>query len=318
MNDLWTEILQDASLGGVVFPLRARRFSGGRDGARLQFPHQPGQGVDDTGRQPRSLELSIELFADVNPDHYPGLYRELLAVFEDDVQLAEVEYVDPILPPMSVKVWGYEVSEEAGARNGATITVSIEEVTQDVDGAALTPRRSARVAASETSLELDDALAQLGLSDEDVKTSFAAAGAPLGGEEAAAIAPGEVFSTLTTTFSEALSTGVRTVDELAALSDTMRRRVTGVTSLSALRTTAGWRAYSAALTLVDALGELAEASAARAVPIVEMVLTSETSAAELAARLYGDRGRAAEIVTRNPTRRPHAYPAGAVVRVAQR
>lgn len=318
MSDLWQTILQEASLGGVEFPLARRRWTGGRDGARLEFPHQPGQGVDDTGRKPRVLELVIELFADVDETHYPGKFRDLVSLFESDTLLGEVEYVDPILAPMPVKVWGFDVEEEATSRNGAVITVQLEEVSQDVRAAALTPRRSSRVVASETALDLDENLAELGVTDDDVSESFEKAGAPLAGDVEKGWPAGQKFAALTTAFLEGLDSGLRTVDEVAASADIVRRRVASVTALAPLRTSSGWSAYASALQLVDALAELAELASSRAVAIVEVALNAETSAVELATKLYGDRTRAEEIIRRNPTRRPNAYPAGTVIRVAER
>lgn len=318
MSDLWETILQEASLGGVEFPLARRRWTGGRDGARLAFPHQPGQAVDDTGRKARTLELVIELFADVDESHYPGKFRELVALFEGDTLLAEVEYVDPILAPMPVKVWSFDVDEDASARNGAVITVQVEEVSEEVRSTALEPRRSSRVVVSETAQQLDQELAELGVSDEDVELAFEKAGAPLAGDAEKAWPAGQKFGSLAGAFVGGLDDGLKTVDEVAARADIARRRVAAVTTMAELRTTAGWAAYSSALQLVDALVELGEVAARKAVAVVELTLLEETSATELATRLYGDRARAEEIVRRNPTRRPNAYPAGTVLRVAER
>lgn len=318
MGDVWDDIMQEASLGGVTFPLKSRRVSGGRDGARLSFPHAAGQAVDDTGRQPRSIELTIELYADVDPSHYPGIYRDLIALFEDDARMAEVEYVDPILAPMQAKVWGFSIDEESVTRNGATVTVELEEVTQDVDGAALSPRRATASVASESALELDAALLDAGVTDEEVFDAFGAVGAPVSDAERAEVPPGEVFVSTTRSFMERLRDGAQAADDLAATTDAARRRVSGLTTLPTLRTISGWRAYSSALQLVDALGQLADAAIARAVPVVELAVNADTSAVELSTRLYGTRDRAEEIVRRNPTLRPHAYRAGTVLRVAAR
>lgn len=318
MSDLWERILQPASLGGVEFPLARRRWTGGRDGARLEFPHQPGQAADDTGRKPRALELVIELFADVDESHYPGRFRELVSLFESDTLLGEVEYVDPILAPMDVKVWDFSVEEDATTRNGAVVTVNIEEVSQDVQSSALSPRRSARSTATETSLALDEELASLGVSDEEIALAFEKSGAPLAGSDEKNWPAGQKITSLTTAFVEGLDAGLQTVDEVAARADTVRRRVASLTALAELRTVQGWGAYSAALQLVDALADMSETAARKAVAVIELTLSSQTSATELAAKLYGDRTRAEEIVRRNPTRRPNAYPAGTVLRVAER
>src|SRR5687768_5117399 len=122
MADLWEQILADAKLGDVTFPLHSRAMSGGRDGARIKPPYQAGQGAEDTGRQPYVFKLRIELFADINPDHYPTLFEELLDVFTNDDEQSEVEYVDPLLGTFRVKVWEWDVDENATARDGAVIT----------------------------------------------------------------------------------------------------------------------------------------------------------------------------------------------------
>jgi prophage DNA circulation protein len=317
MSEAWDDILQEASIGGVEFPLARRRWSGGRDGAHLVFPHAPGQAVDDTGRKARTLELEIELFADIDESYYPGKFRELVSLFENDTQQGEHEYVDPILAPMNVKVWDFDVDEDADRRNGGVIRVSLEEVTQEVRSTVLSPRRSPRVVASETAAELDDAVAESGVTDAEVDSAFEKAGAPKSGEEKAWPA-GQTFGSLTTAFVDGLNTGLRSVDEVAARADIARRRVASVTSLAPFRTVGGWRGYAASLQLVDALADLAETAARKAVAIIEVRLTADTSAAELALRLYQDRTRAGEIIQRNPTRNPNRYPSGSVLKVLER
>ena len=317
MSEAWEEILQEASLGGVEFPLARRRWSGGRDGAHLTFPHAPGQAVDDTGRKARTLELEIELFADVDESHYPGKFRELISLFENDTQRGEHEYVDPILAPMDVKVWDFDIEEESERRNGAVLKVRLEEVTQDVEATTLSPRRSSRVVASETAAELDDALAESGVTDADVDTAFEKAGAPKSGDEKA-WPTGQTFTSLTSAFVGGLNAGLRSVDEVAARADVARRRVASVASLAPLRTVDGWRGYAASLQLVDSLSDLAETAARKAVAVIDHRLAADTSATEIALRLYKDRTRADEIVRRNPTRNPNRYLAGTVLKVLER
>jgi hypothetical protein len=149
MADLWEEIMQDGSLGGIVLPIARRGFVLGRAGARVRLPYQPGQAVEDTGREPFTFKLQVELFADIDPDHYPGRYEELLELLTDEDRKGEVEYVDPMLGPFDVKVWQVDGDEVSESRNGVTLNLVLEEVSLTARGFTVEQRPSPEAEAAE-------------------------------------------------------------------------------------------------------------------------------------------------------------------------
>ena len=70
--------------------------------------------------------------------------------------------------------------------------------------------------------------------------------------------------------------------------------------------------------LLDAVAAIAEEVIQRQVRIVDHVTTGRTSVFEIAAKLYGDRKRAEEILQNNPQLRPLFIPPGTVFRVLVR
>src|SRR5262245_16894655 len=149
--DVWQELLAPATLGGVEFPVRARAFSGGRDFARITPAHFDGQLVDDRGRKAIIFRLRVELWADVNETHYPGIYDQLLEVFARPDR--EIEYQDPVLGPFPVKIAQFEVEEDAEQRNGASISITLEEITAEGATAFILPERSPARASTEARSE---------------------------------------------------------------------------------------------------------------------------------------------------------------------
>jgi prophage DNA circulation protein len=317
MADLWEEIMQDGSLGGIVLPIARRGFVLGRAGARVRLPYQPGQAVEDTGREPFTFKLQVELFADIDPDHYPGRYEELLELLTDEDRKGEVEYVDPMLGPFDVKVWQVDGDEVSESRNGVTLNLVLEEVSLTARGFTVEQRPSPEAEAAEAGEEMDAQLEELGVEQEQIDAAFNDAGAPRTGDEKEWDA-GTTGSSMAAAFSEGLAEGLQTADEIASRVDTVRRRVSAITSLVEVRVAQAWGAYAAALQLADALSRVGDEALARAVPMVEMRITAPTSHYDLALQLYGDPARAAEIVRRNSFRNPLFIAPGTVVRVAVR
>ncbi len=318
MSEVWDEIMTDASLGDVTFPLRRRAVSGGRDFARISPPHQPGQRVADTGRKALVFKLEVPLFNGVEgrDDLYPTVYEELLDVATSDDAKGEVEYIDPILGAFAVKVTEWSDDHDPDRRDGCTMAFTLEEITEDAFG-FIVPARSPGREVIEAAAALDEALADVGVSDEAVAEAFKSSGYPKQGDEKTWPA-GRTFESLATDFRDGLETGLVYADRVATEVDRTRARVRGVLELGALRTTAGWPAMAEALRLVDAAGALAERAVARAVPVIDYRVLGVMSVYDVAVELYGDPSRADEILARNRIATPLAIRAGSVLRVAVR
>lgn len=317
MAEAWDEILGEATLDGVAFPLESRSISGGRDAAALVFPYQPGQDFEDTGRRAHVFKLRIPLYADVDESHYPELYERLLGICVDEDTKAEVEYQDPVLGPFRVKVLAFDIDETAMERNGATLQLTLGEQSLSVRTFTLEQRRSPAAEAEAAGEDLDDALEEQGVSDDEVSSAIDASGHPLSGDEKSATS-GTRGASLARDFVEALSEGAQLADEIAARVDQVRARVDSILALPALRTPAGWAGYAAGLRLVDACSQLATDALSRAVPIVEHTVRGRVDVYTLAVQFYGDVSRAEELLAKNPQRNPLFIQPGTVLRVAAR
>ncbi|MEQ8886215.1 MAG: DNA circularization N-terminal domain-containing protein, partial [Sandaracinaceae bacterium] len=195
MADLWPDILHEASLGGITFPVARRRLRGGRAFASRQYPYRDGQTVEDTGREPYAFSLDVPLFASVDPSHYPDTADALRLLLEDGEDLGEVEYVDPFLGPLRVKLAGYDEDMDAQRRDGVTVRLDLEEI-DPVEGGLfrVLANPDAESEARSAAADADDALSGAGLSEEDVSAILDAAGVPreAGAADAAASEGGAV------------------------------------------------------------------------------------------------------------------------------
>lgn len=317
MNDYWS-VMPEAILGGVIVPLRRRSFAGGRHAVPELFPHQPGQGMGDVGRRPLELELEVGLFRDVDEEHYPNRLHDLLVILNGDDQSEPIEYLDPFVDPMHVKVVSWTVAEEAEARNGAVVTIRMEEVTLRAEASSLSviPRQSPRSMTFRASEVLDAELDLAGITDADIEDAWADAGYPKTADEKASWPAGAAFASASTDFFAELDRGVRAADEVGGLVTGVLARVTSITRLPTVRAPAAFSAYEASLRLLDATASAAEEAIAAVVPVVSWTVPDTMSAIDVSFALYGVRDRDEEILRRNPTRRPWGYERGTTLRVA--
>jgi prophage DNA circulation protein len=309
------ETLNDASLGGIVFPVGARNISGGRAFARRRYPFRDGQSTEGTGREPYKFSLTVPLFVDVDPSHYPDVYEALRAQLDEPDLSSRIEYVDPELGPLFVQVVDWTWKQTAEQRDGGRFEIELEEVSFD-DFVFSTRVQDDRGAADLAAEIVDTTLEDVGVSDADVISALAAVGAPLGDGEA--FDPGAATAGLLGNFTSALDDGVLAADELATRLDTLRLRLEAIGSLPELGTVAGWPAVQALSQLTAAVTQVADAALAASVPVVYYDVTESMSAWEIAVALYGDGERGEEVLRRNPSRESLCYRPGAQLRVLVR
>lgn len=316
----WEEIAAEGQIGDLVVPISRRQMSGGRSAARIKLPYQPGQDFEDTGREPFAFKVEIPLYADVDESHYPQLYTDLVALLTDERVKGEVEYIDPILGPFEVKVIDLSEEHVSDVRHGATITIGLEERSLDVRTFTVTRLTSASADATDAAADLDDALEEQGVSDDAVSAALTDAGLPLTDEERTSASTRNVGATegIARDFVDEMREGALLADEIVSRVDVVRARVSALMALGQLRSADGIAGYLAGLRLIDAVSRLAEETLARAVPIVEIAVTGATDIYTLAAKLYGDIGRADDILARNPGASPLSLRVGTTLRVAER
>lgn len=307
---LWEETLHEASLGGVPFPVSDRRISGGRAYAPRKYPHRDGQDTEDTGREPYVFELVIPLFADVDPSHYPDTYASLRGIVDNEDLQGELEYVDPELGPLPIKVRQWTWSETARERDGGIFSITLEERSHEPFlFAILQAPPEARATAVDLGRELD-ALGTVG--EDDIRAAWAAEGADFGDYE---IEPkdGELWTGLTTDFFDALEEDALAADELTERVDRFRFRGGIVLGMDELQDPEAWTGAQLLMRLLDSVSQAAESYAAQQPAATLWRVPQEMSAWEISLRNFATDERAEEIMRLNPIANPLFYPAGMVV-----
>lgn len=310
----WDETLGPYKLGGVEFEASSRKRKGGRQIVARKYPNRDGQDAEDTGREPYTFELTIPLFHGVNPDHWPGIFDNLIAVCEDPP--SDLEYQDPEFGTLVVSVETWDDGLDAGARDGTVLSIVLTERMLDagpIFRVASTPTISDP---TELAASLDDAMADAGIDETAVSDGFAVAGASLDeGEKGAA---GTLWQSQVTETLARIDDGATTADAIVAQVERVRARLDVLTGLASVQTPEGQPVYEGAMLLAAALEATARELAADAPALVEHTLRVETSIFEVAAALYGDPARVTDLLARNAMSDPLFIPAGTTLVVADR
>lgn len=321
MADAFAELLHEAALDGITFPVSSREVKGGRSFGRHRFPFRDGQITEPTGREPYTFELTCPLYATTDvanyPDLWPGRWEELRHLLEDPEKGGEFEYTDPVYGPIPVIVSDWQESSDAERRNGITLHLTIEE--RQLDERIERPEilvfadRDARGQAESLATEVDSGLANANISDDDLASAFADAGVPLTDNDP--ITEGRTFFSLVDEFGDALDEGAIAQDEIAARLDALRSRIDAVMSFDPMISAANWSTVIAAQQLIASCTDMAERASAKAPPVEDYYVADEKSVYDISAELYGTPARANDILTRNRIPNPLFIPAGTVLRV---
>jgi prophage DNA circulation protein len=310
---LWEELLQPGSLDDVGLPVGRRRITGGRVVARKELPYVGGQEVEPMGRMARKLEVTVELFADVDEALYPERYEQLVALLEDDEEPVHT-WTDPVWGAMQVIVTSWDVDENAEARDGASISMTLEEVgfAEQADAVVSLLTTSDRSRAETDAAELDGSIAEAGITDADLEGAWNAAGfARADGESLS-------FADQVTSLIADVDDAVQDAEAVAAIVDRTRARIQGVVGLAQARTTAAWPVLERGARLIDTVARIGDEAIAQQGRIVLHTTTGPTSVYELANKLYGDMDRVDEILRRNSLPNPLFIRPGSVLRVLER
>lgn len=296
--------LREASIDGVEFPVSARRILGGHDVGRSRPVGYAGQRTEPLGALPITVSIDVPLYASVDPSHYPGVYLALVEVLRDNERGGAVRYVDPVLGPMSAQVVSWSIDEEAKLRDGATISITLEERTDD--GIDLSTRsqiveRSSAATAASLAIELDVGLADLGVLDTDVSAAFARAGYPLSGSELSAD-DGALLAGVVDGYIETLSEAEATIDVVRGVVDEARARVESLLSIPSVMAAEAWGTRRSLVLLYDTIAETGREVIGRfGIEVERTVDGSERTAHEIAEESLGDSSRWGEIVAANST-----------------
>jgi len=313
----WEEDLLPGSLDGIEFETLERRVRGGNDFAGARYQGVPGQDTEPTGIQPRVFELTVELFADIDPGHYPGKYLAAHDLVMDADKNGEVEYVDPVFGPIPVMIAEWGIAEHAERRDGAVFSFVLEErdpnPVQFVSPTFVSPKGLAQDHAA----ALDAELAAIGVTEQEVTDSFDDAGFPLGADEGASFP--ELFITLTDNFFATIEDAAILAADLAWEVDRYRARVDRIIEFDPVKEASGWEAFYSAMNLVATVTKVADIVGgdedSNEPEVVTYVVPETMSAEDISIQLYGTPDRAGSIIARNPVANPLFYPEGAVLTV---
>lgn len=315
---LWEEYLNAASLGGVELPIVRRRISGGWDGAKKELPHVNGAEFEPTGLRADGISIEVPLFEGMFSEEgsplYPDRYEELISVLKDDTRKGRLEWVDPVWGLMDVQVYSWEIDETSEERDGARVSIRMGQVgfsTDEPDLQLSVLAQSDRGSAATNAEELDDALADAGITEADIALAWEDAGVGLQDGESASFA--ETFDT----YVERIDAGEIRANEAEAIVAQPQARIRAVMSLEAARTSSAWRVQDRSMRLLAAVVEMAERELGTEERLVTWTVPALTTVYEIAARRYGDLGRVSEILQRNGIMRPLYIPAGTVLVLAE-
>lgn len=307
--EAWDEILQDASLDGLVFPVADRSVNGGRDFARRKYAFHDGQFTEDTGRQARVYTYTVPLFADIDESHYPDLYELLMGKLDEG---GVMELIDPEDGPVMVRPAPHSWTTSPNQRNGGILALTFEEEgNQSIQWIA---RPSAIGGASDmlqSAARLDDAVAAAGLTFDDLAKAWAKVGAAL---DAAEEGIGSIAEAV-----EAAMPDTTAIEQAASQVDRMNRRIEETIKLvrNAPASVASPIRQSGEV-LLAAFRAHAARQAEAALRVVEYVVPARATSHQISRSLYGTPERAAEI--RKLNRRGNAlyFEQGDVILVPER
>ncbi|MGS4689483.1 DNA circularization N-terminal domain-containing protein [Citrobacter farmeri] len=103
----WEDSLQDASFRGVRFDVVNTRDSASRDIATYEYPYVDGGDVDDLGRKPRNLRMTVLFWG----DDYEVRLQAFLAALDTR---GSAELIHPVFGSMTgMQCIEYQASHEA-------------------------------------------------------------------------------------------------------------------------------------------------------------------------------------------------------------
>lgn len=311
----WDDTLGPYKLDGIVFEAASRRRRGGRKVIARKYPYRDGQDAEDTGREPYTYELVVPLFNGVNPEHWPNLADQLIAVLENPP--TDLEYQDPEHGAITVSVVDWDDALDPERRDGVVLSITLVERQLDLANLGRVLSSSPTLTDPATlAASLDDAMADAGIEENTVTAGFAVAGAELDEDERGAT--GSLWEAQVAETLARIDDGAATADAIVAQVERVRARLDVLTSLEVAQTAEGHPVYEAAMLLAASLEATARELSADAPALVEHRTLVETSIFEVASSLYGDPGRVADLLARNAMADPLFIPAGTVLVVAER
>lgn len=310
---LWEDTLHPCSIAGVAFPLGSRKVHGGRALARRRYPHRDGQDQEDTGREPYSFILTVPLFADVDPAHYPETYERLRSVLDLE---QELDYVDAELGPLRAKVVEWDWDQDAERRDGGVLTLNIEEIgSEPVVFTVLSSGAVARQLAILMGAAADDALIDALLDEDTIKAGWESSGFALTSSELD-YTEGALFESLVEDFFSDVDEMASEFDSLTARFETLSARVESVLETPEAGLATGWTLTQSLIRMRDVCAQALEQVRLDQPQLVEYRVPQEMSAWQVSVALYGTEDRADEIIRANPRTSPLFYRAGDVLIVA--
>jgi len=274
-DDLFTE-LQPGSYDGILIPVMACEIQTSSSSVGHKFPHRPGQHIEYTGREPIIGTIRAAYFNGIQEASFAGaaLWPDELQALRRRVQEQKSgTLIIPTLGELTAKLTLHE-TYDAGAREGAFVTIQFEEDTTDLFAGASLPTALGKLADTATSAA--DAMARLKLRLED-----------FGLDE-----DGNAITSLTQFVANLQGNLARIGDDLARPISQATGLVNRIDDLfdtaSSLAQPANWEARDALLELRDATSRCVAEALALVKPIKTFVAGAAMSIAQVAAATSND------------------------------
>lgn len=290
-------LLARASYEGLRFPVEASSLDGGHDSVKHKSRRKRGADVEWTGQREYAGTLRIPLYHDLTdfPRAYPDLYRELVGLFE---RRPQGTLVHPTRGEIRVQIDSWKESLDSKTTNGFVMELAFTEVDASAqfgppDGGLV------QVDPGQRALDLATKVDEYVVQSVPVATDRPALVAPVIADQI--------------TFLEEESRGY---SDLTAAIDTMVSAVTNTREATSLQGLVGHDARAACAELLAAVFEYRAEYLGGAEPR-EIVVSDTMSLAQIAALpyVYGDAGRAADLLAANTIVNALRVPAGTRLRV---
>lgn len=122
MSQLWDDMLQEGSFGGVAFDFVSAKDEHSNDIDEQKFPGRPGTRIEPRGRAGKTIDV-LAIFIE---DDYPETMNDLIAQLDDGGTVKKL--VHPIFGKLNAACKRFTVNHDIeDARDSATITISFVE-----------------------------------------------------------------------------------------------------------------------------------------------------------------------------------------------
>jgi prophage DNA circulation protein len=284
----WSTELYTASFRGVTFECRTADDAVERALSVAEYPYRDGGAVEDLGRKPRRISLSVPIIG----EGYLFELADLIAALDES---GSGELVHPVFGPVTASCQSYNIRHGAAAVDSADLDIAFIEDSVDTPGIRI---RQTPGSLGDKSLSFANIVAALLNAQQraaylnQVRRALAVLRDPAGQIPA-------------------LREAQRALQDVQGITDEL------VTTYRTLQDPLNQPIIRGLRDTYAAFARLFQEVSANAPPYVTVTVAKAISARVLSYNLYGSTARAGEIVQLNNLRDPSLIPAGTTLTVRQ-